>query len=633
MASGTVCRLLPRPVARVLGGACRALSKKAKKAGKRLSAEPAASSASAKPGSRGGAAGGTGVAGNIVMTLNNVSKRVPGRALLDGVSLSFLHGAKIGVLGANGAGKSTLLKVIAGIDREVDGDVWLKPGLTLGYLHQEPQLDASKDALANVLDGVRDKYELVRRYDQIATEMGGAGADVDALIGEQAEVADRIDALNCWDIVRDVQSAMRNLKCPSDSSDVTTLSGGERRRVALCRLLLSQPDVLLLDEPTNHLDASSVAWLEGFLSAYPGAVLAVTHDRYFLENIAGWILEVQRGQALPYHTNYSGWLRAKAVREAQRERQEDAHSRHMARELEWISQAARGGQRKGRARIAAFERAAAASSAADMSRKLESGAIVIVPGPRLGANVLELVGASKARGERTLFDGLSLRLEAGDVLGVVGANGSGKSTLLRLIDGSEAPDAGEIRLGATVQLAHVSQSRGGLTASNTVYEEISEGQDLIAIGADGCLNARAYVSSFNLRGPAQEKKVGLLSGGERGRVHLAKALKSGCNLLLLDEPTNDLDVDTLRSLEEALSEYDGSAVVVSHDRWFLDRVCTHLLLLHEDGRTTFFAGSWGEYEAHVARAARGTGDGVDAELAHLSEAALSAARTAGRRGI
>lgn len=390
------------------------------------------------------------------------------------------------------------------------------------------------------------------------------------------------------------------------------------------------------DEPTNHLDASSVAWLEGFLSAYPGAVLAVTHDRYFLENIAGWILEVERGQTLPFHGNYSGWLRAKAQREAQRERDEGAHARHMARELEWISQAARGGQRKGRARIAAFEKASAEASANDMSRKLESGAIVIVPGPRLGANVLELVGVRKARGERVLFDDLSLRLEPGDVLGVVGANGSGKSTLLRLIDGTESPDSGEVRLGSTVALGHVSQSRGGLTATNSVYEEVSEGQETILVGKDGgALNARAYVSSFNLKGAAQEKKVALLSGGERGRVHLAKALKSGCNLLLLDEPTNDLDVHTLRSLEEALAEFSGCAVVVSHDRWFLDRVCTHLLLLHEGGRTTSFAGSWGEYEAYcLARAAAGLeGAAAEAELSHLSGTALAEARSAGRRGI
>lgn len=363
-------------------------------------------------------------------------------------------------------------------------------------------------------------------------------------------------------------------------------------------------------------------------------MLAVTHDRYFLEKIAGWILEVERGQALPFHGNYSGWLRHKASRDARREREDDAQARHMARELEWITQAAKGGQKKGRARAAAFERAAAQHSAADMVRKLESGAIVIVPGPRLGGSVLELVGVRKARGQRLLFDGLSLRLEAGDVLGVVGANGSGKSTLLGLIAGLEAPDGGEVRLGGTVSVGHVSQSRGGLRESATVYEEISQGQEAIDLGAEGgVLNTRAYVSSFNLKGAAQEKRVAMLSGGERGRVHLAKALKSGANLLLLDEPTNDLDVHTLRSLEEALGDFAGSAVVVSHDRWFLDRVCSHLLLLHEGGRTTFFPGSWAEYEEHVGRAAGGAEGAAEAALAHLSDSALSAARTAGRRGI
>lgn len=613
-----------------------------------------------------------------MITLRGVSKRVPGRVILDDVNLSFLHGAKIGVLGQNGAGKSTLLKAICGEDDGIEGEVWVKPGKSVGYMHQEPVLDPAKDALGNVLEAVRERYELVQRYEEIADEMGAEDADIDALIDEQASLQEQIDAHDCWEVVRDVRAAMRSLRCPPDGADVSKCSGGERRRIALCRLLLSEPDVLILvraawrappatrarsrprapalgapavrlscarnprlrpcfapqDEPTNHLDASSVAWLEGFLSVYAGTVIAVTHDRYFLDNIAQWILEVERGAALPFHGNYSAWLRAKAEREEMHARMTAAQTKHMARELEWIQKSARGGQRKGRARIAAFERVRDDAAAAGISRKVESGEIVIVPGPRLGANVLEISGLRKARGERVLFDGLSLRMEPGDVLGVIGANGTGKSTLLSLIDGSEPPDAGAVRLGATVALAHVSQSRGGLTPTNSVYEEIAAGVDVIDAGEQR-INTRAYVSSFNLRGPAQEKRVDMLSGGERGRVHLAKALKSGCNLLLLDEPTNDLDVDTLRSLEEALAAFEGSAIVVSHDRWFLDRVATHLLLLHGDGRTTYFSGTWDEYVAHLAHLAKAGSevDGATDATLPLSEGVLEAARTAGRRGL
>ena len=514
----------------------------------------------------------------------------PDRQVLAGISLSFLYGAKIGVLGPNGAGKSTLLRIMAGREEPSSGSAELQPGATVGLLEQEPELDPAKDVRGNVEDGVRETRDLLDRFNAISAAFAEPDADFDALLAEQAKVQEEIDKRDAWQLDATLDRAMDALRLPDGDRDVTTLSGGERRRVALCRLLLSAPDLLLLDEPTNHLDAESVAWLERFLADYKGTVVAVTHDRYFLDNVAGWILELDRGRGIPFEGNYSSWLDQKQTRLAAEEKQESARRRTLARELEWVRMSPRARHAKSKARLAAYEKLYAEEAAV----KLDRVEIHVPPGPRLGDVVIEADGLAKGFGDRLLFEGLSFSLPPAGIVGVVGPNGAGKTTLFRLIAGEEEPDAGTLRLGDTVQLAYVDQSRGGLDPKNTVWKEISGGLDTIELGKRE-VNSRQYVSWFNFKGGDQQKPVAQLSGGERNRVHLAKLLKSGGNVLLLDEPTNDLDVDTLRALEEALNDFAGCAVVITHDRWFLDRVATHILAFEGESQVTWFEGTWAEY--------------------------------------
>ncbi len=534
-----------------------------------------------------------------IYVMRDLTKVYPGhREIVKDVTLAFLPGAKIGVLGYNGAGKSTLLRIMAGIDTEFSGEAWAAEGARVGFLQQEPELDATKDVMGNVLDGVGEVRDLLERFETLSARFGEemSADEMDALLIEQGDVQEMIEAADGWELERRVEIAMDALRCPPPDSDVTRLSGGERRRVALCRLLLSHPDLLLLDEPTNHLDAESVAWLEHFLADYEGTVVAVTHDRYFLDNVAGWILELDRGRGIPFEGNYSAWLEAKEKRLVQEERETDARARVVVRELEWIRSTPEARRTKSQARINAYEQLVAEAE----TRAPDSSQIIIPPGPRLGNVVVEAEDLCKGYGDRLLMEGLNFRLPAGGIVGVIGPNGAGKSTLMRMITGDEAPDSGSLRLGDTVRLGYVDQSRDSLAADATVWEEISDGLDQIDLGKRQ-MPSRAYVSAFNFRGSDQQKKVGQLSGGERNRVHLAKMLKSGANLLILDEPTNDLDVDTLRALEEALSEFAGSALVVSHDRWFLDRIATHILAFEGDSHVEWFQGNYADYEADRKR--------------------------------
>ncbi len=518
----------------------------------------------------------------------------PDREVLRGINLSFYPGAKIGVIGSNGSGKSSLLRIMAGEDDGYRGEARLTPGFSVGYLPQEPRLDPTKDVAGNVADGVAEAKALVDRFNEVCALMGDPDADFDALLAEQASLQDKIEAAGAWDLERTFEIAMDALRLPPGDADVTTLSGGERRRVALCRLLLSKPDLLLLDEPTNHLDAESVAWLERTLQEYPGTVVAVTHDRYFLDNVASWILELDRGAGIPWEGNYSSWLEQKQARLAAEERADRSRRASLERELEWIRMSPRARQAKGQARIRAFNDLVAEAEAVEQRPdKLE---LAIPPGPRLGDVVVEAEAVVKALGDRLLIDGLSFLLPPGGIVGVVGPNGAGKTTLFRMIVGEEKPDAGRIEIGASVVLAYVDQSREALDPEATVYEEITGGVDHLVVGGRE-LHGRAYVSSFGFKGTDQQKKVGQLSGGERNRVQLAKVLRSGGNVLLLDEPTNDLDVDTLRALEEGLVSFPGCAVVISHDRWFLDRIATHVLAFEGDSEVRFFEGNFSDYEA------------------------------------
>jgi sulfate-transporting ATPase len=539
------------------------------------------------------------MAGEYAFVMKDLRKVVPPkREILRGIWLSFFHGAKIGVLGANGAGKSSLLRIMAGVDDDFLGEARPAEGLRIGYLPQEPTLDATKDVRGNVESGVADTRALLTRFEAVSARLGErlTDAEMEKLLDEQSRLQDKIDAVNAWDLDRTVEIAMDALRVPPGDADVATISGGERRRVALCRLLLAKPDMLLLDEPTNHLDAESVAWLERFLKEYPGTVVAVTHDRYFLDNVAGWILELDRGHGIPWEGNYTSWLDQKQQRLAQEEKADVARQRTLERELEWVRMAPRARQAKSKARLQAYE-AMLDAPFAERADRLE---IAIPPGPRLGDLVVEADHLTKGYGDRVLIDGLSFTLPRGGIVGVIGPNGAGKTTLFRMIGGQEKPDGGRLRVGETVRLANVDQSRDALDADKTVWQEISEGADTLDVGGR-TLASRAYVASFNFKGTDQQKKVGTLSGGERNRLHLAKVLKSGGNVLLLDEPTNDLDVDTLRALEEALLDFAGCAVIISHDRWFLDRIATHMLAFEDEGRVVWFEGNYADYEADRKR--------------------------------
>lgn len=531
--------------------------------------------------------------------MKNLTKVYPGgREIFKGITLSFLPDAKIGVLGVNGAGKSTLLKIMAGKDQEFGGEAWAAEGVRVGYLEQEPELDPEKTVAENVTDGLGGVKDLLDRFNEISNKFAEPMEDdeMTALMEEQGELQEQIDAVDGWELDRTIEIAMDALRCPPADSEVTNLSGGERRRVALCRLLLQKPEVLLLDEPTNHLDAESVAWLERHLRDYAGTVLMVTHDRYFLDNVTGWIMEIDRGRGIPYEGNYSSWMEQKLKRLEQEEREETARQRVLKHELEWVRQSPRARQAKSKARINAYE---------DLVRQSQEAAsqvaqIVIPMAPRLGDLVIEANDLHKAYGEKNLIDGLSFKLPPGAIVGVIGANGAGKTTLFRMITEQETPDSGSIRLGETVKLGYVDQSRDALDANKTVWEEISEGQDEIDLGKR-TMQSRAYVSQFNFKGTDQQKKVGQLSGGERNRVHMAKMLKSQANVLLLDEPTNDLDVETLRALEEAIANFSGCAVVISHDRWFLDRLATHIIAFEGDSQVVWFEGNYEDYEADKRR--------------------------------
>jgi len=549
------------------------------------------------------------MAGEYAFTIKDLRKVVPPkREILRGIYLSFFHGAKIGVLGANGAGKSSLLRIMAGADDDFLGEARPADGLRVGFLPQEPSLDPKKDVRGNVEDGVAATRGLLTRFEEVSAKLGEPLSDdqMEKLLEEQAALQDKIDAVNAWDLDRTVELAMDALRVPPGDADVTKISGGERRRVALARLLLSKPDMLLLDEPTNHLDAESVAWLERYLHDYPGTIVAVTHDRYFLDNVARWILELDRGHGIPWEGNYSSWLDQKQTRLAQEEKADAARQRTLARELEWVQMAPRARQAKSKARLQAYD-ALLNESFEQRAAKLE---IAIPPGPRLGDVVVEADHVKKAYGDRVLIDDLTFKLPRGGIVGVIGPNGAGKTTLFRMIAGQETPDSGTLRVGETVKLAYVDQSREALDAKKTVWEEISGGADSIDLGGQS-VASRAYVASFNFKGTDQQKRVGQLSGGERNRLHLAKTLKTGANLLLLDEPTNDLDVDTLRALEDGLLEFAGCAVIISHDRWFLDRIATHMLAFEDEGTVVWFEGNYQDYEADRKRRL-----GADAEQPH-----------------
>lgn len=529
-----------------------------------------------------------------IYTMNGLTKSYPGgREILKNIRLSFLPGAKIGVLGYNGAGKSTLLRIMAGVETEFAGEAWAAEGAKVGYLPQEPELDANKDVLGNIMEGVAEIKGLLDRFEEVSVRFAEPLDDdeMQALIEEQGALQEQIDVADAWELDRHIDIAMDALRCPPGDAHVSTLSGGERRRVALCRLLLSHPDLLLLDEPTNHLDAESVAWLERFLHDYPGTVVAVTHDRYFLDNVAGWILELDRGHGLPFKGNYSSWLEQKQARLEREGKQEEARQRTLARELDWIRQAPRARQAKSKARIDAYE----ALHSEEFEKSREKAQIMIPAGPRLGDLVLDAEGISKGFDDRLLIDDLSFRVPPGAIVGLIGSNGAGKTTLFRMITGDETADSGNLRLGDSVALGYVDQSRDMLEPNHTVWEEISGGLHELELGKRK-MASRAYVGAFNFRGADQQKKVVQLSGGERNRVHLAKILKSGANFILLDEPTNDLDVDTLRALEEALLEFAGCAMVISHDRWFLDRTATHILAFEGDSHVEWFEGNYEAYE-------------------------------------
>ncbi|HKH88805.1 MAG TPA: energy-dependent translational throttle protein EttA [Acidimicrobiales bacterium] len=544
-----------------------------------------------------------------IYTMRNLRRFYPpDREVLKGINLAFFPGAKIGVIGSNGSGKSSLLRIMAGLDDGFTGEARLTQGFSVGFLSQEPQLDPDKDVLGNVSDGVAETKALLDRYNEVCAAMGEPEADFDSLLAEQADLQDKIDAARAWDLERTLDIAMDALRLPPGDADVTTLSGGERRRVALCRLLLSQPDLLLLDEPTNHLDAESVAWLERTLQEYAGTVVAVTHDRYFLDNVAGWILELDRGAGIPWQGNYSSWLEQKQARLAGEEKADRARQQALERELEWIRMSPRARQSKGKARINAYNDLVAEAEAAD--RRADKLEITIPPGPRLGDRVVEAEGLVKGFGDRLLIDGLSFLLPPGGIVGIIGPNGAGKTTLFRMIVGQEKPDDGSLELGSTVELAYVDQSRDALSPEATVFDEITGGVERIVVG-NRELHARAYVASFGFKGSDQQKKVGQLSGGERNRVQLAKVLKSGGNVLLLDEPTNDLDVDTLRALEDAIGGFPGCAVVISHDRWFLDRIATHVLAFEGESEVRWWEGNFSDYEADRKRRL-----GVDADQPH-----------------
>ena len=544
-----------------------------------------------------------------VYVMKGLSKIYPGgKEVLKDIWLSFLPGAKIGVLGANGAGKSTVLRIMAGLDKEYGGEAWVAEGAKVGYLAQEPQLDDTKTVMENVVEGLGEVKALLDRFNEVSAKFGEEMGDdeMNALLAEQAELQEKIDATNGWELDRTIEIAMDALRCPPGDAQVKTLSGGERRRVALCRLLLQRPDLLLLDEPTNHLDAESVAWLQRFLADFPGTVVTITHDRYFLDEVAGWILEMDRGRGIPYEGNYSGWLEQKKKRLEQEGKQEQARVRTLDRELEWVQQGARARQAKSKARLEAYE----TLLAENQQKAPETAQIVIPPGPRLGSVVIEADHLSKGYGDRLLFDNVSFRLPPGGIVGVIGPNGAGKTTLFRMLTDQEKPDTGTLRLGETVLMSYVDQSRDSLDGSKTVWQEISGGAEEIDLGRRK-MPSRAYCGLFNFKGSDQQKKVGILSGGERNRVHLAKILKKPCNLLLLDEPTNDLDVDTLRALEEGLIGFAGCAVVISHDRWFLDRVATHILAFEGDSHVEWFEGNYQAYEADRKRRL-----GTDADQPH-----------------
>ncbi len=548
----------------------------------------------------------TSVAPQFIYVMKALRKVVPpAKVILDDIWLSFYPGAKIGVLGANGAGKSSLLRIMAGVDENFQGEAWAAKGTKIGYLPQEPQLDPTKNVRENVELAVADQRKLLDRFNEISAAFAEPDADFDKLLAEQARVQERIDTLDLWNLDNKIEIAMEALRLPPDDADVTVLSGGEKRRVALCRILLEQPDMLLLDEPTNHLDAESVEWLERFLADFPGTVVAITHDRYFLDNVAKWILELDRGKGHPYEGNYTRWLEQKQERLKLEEKTESARQRTLARELEWVRMAPRARQAKSKSRIQKFEEL----QEQDTGDKVLQHEITIPPPPRLGNDVVISKGLKKAYGEKVLFDDLTFSLPRGGIVGVIGPNGAGKTTLFRMIIGEEKPDGGDLKVGETVELAYVDQGRI-LDGSKTAYQEVSEGRDEITVG-NREINARAYLSQFNFKGTDQQKKVGDLSGGERNRLHLAKLLKSGGNVLLLDEPTNDLDVDTLRGLEEALVDFAGCAVVISHDRWFLDRIATHILAFEGNSEVVWFEGNFKEYDADLRRR-----KGADADTPH-----------------
>ena len=534
-----------------------------------------------------------------VFVMQNLTKVFPGgKELFKGITLSFLPGAKIGVLGVNGAGKSTLLKIMAGVDKEFNGEAWAAEGVKVGYLEQEPKLDPSKNVMENIMDGLGETRDLLKRFEEVSMKFAEPMSDeeMNALIEEQAELQEKIDACNGWDLERTIEIAMDALRCPPADADVTKLSGGEKRRVALCRLLLQKPDMLLLDEPTNHLDAESVAWLEKHLQEYKGTVVMVTHDRYFLDNVTGWILELDRGQGIPYEGNYSSWLEQKQKRLAQEAREENARQKTLANELEWIQKNPKARQAKSKARIKAYDELLNAAT----KDKITQAYINIPMNERLGDLVIEAENITKAYGDKVLIDNLSFKIPKGAIVGIIGPNGVGKTTLFRMITGQEKPDSGTIRIGESVDLGYVDQSRDELNPDKTVWEEISDGLDMMELGKK-TIPSRAYVGQFNFKGGDQQKKVGQLSGGERNRVHMAKMLKKGANVILLDEPTNDLDVDTLRSLEEGIMAYPGCVLVTSHDRWFLDRLATHILAYEGDGHVEWFEGNFDDYEQDKRR--------------------------------
>jgi energy-dependent translational throttle protein EttA len=530
------------------------------------------------------------VPNKIIYSMVGVSKYYDKKQVLKDIYLSYFYGAKIGVIGLNGSGKSSLLRILAGTDKDFLGETVLSPGHTVGFLEQEPRLDETKTVREIVEQGVQPIIDLLKEFDEINNSFGDPDADMDKLMDRQAKVQDKLDAAGAWDLDSKLEMAMDALRCPPGDTPVSVLSGGEKRRVALCRLLLQEPDILLLDEPTNHLDAESVAWLEQHLQKYPGTVIAVTHDRYFLDNVAGWILELDRGQGIPWQGNYSSWLDQKKTRLAQEEKSESQRQKTLQRELEWIRMSPKGRHAKGKARINQYENLLNQET----QEKIAELELYIPPGPRLGNVVIEADDVRKAYGDKLLIDEMSFNLPPGGIIGVIGPNGAGKTTLFRMITGQEKPDGGKIRLGETVKIAYIDQSRT-LAPEKTIFEEITGGGDVVQLGTRE-MNSRAYVARFNFNGPDQQKKVGALSGGERNRVHLAKMLKEGANVLLLDEPTNDLDVNTMRALEEALENFAGCAIVISHDRWFLDRVATHILAFEGDSRVFWFDGNYTEYE-------------------------------------